>query len=150
MYTLILILHSLMRWVFLFTAVNAIYRSFRGMSGDTYSETDRKAGSFFVMAADIQLVLGLILYVFLSPITQAVFQNMGAAMKDKMLRFWGIEHIFGMVVAWILIHVGWAIAKKIPDASARHKKLLTYFGIALLIIIFTIPWLMRPLLRISA
>lgn len=149
MYGTFLTIHGILRWVVLLAAIHLIYRCIKGMSNGTYNELDRKAGSWFIISLDTQLLLGLILYVFLSPITQAAFQNFGAAMKNKDLRFWAVEHIFGMVLGLILVHIGWASSKKIEDAVVRHKTLLIYVGFAVAIIAFTIPWISRPLIRLG-
>ena len=64
-------------------------------------------------------------------------------MKNALLRFFAVEHLIGMLIAIILIHVGYSYSKKnIPD-SVKHKRTLVFFGLALLVILISIPWPFR-------
>ena len=61
-----------MRWVVVILAVYALVRVYMGLFGKKeFTETDRKALSFFSIGMDIQLLLGLLLYFVLSPVTKA-------------------------------------------------------------------------------
>jgi hypothetical protein len=64
---------------------------------------------------------------------------MGAAMRDPVLRFYTVEHIFGMVAALALAHIGRARLRKAAEAT-RHRKALIFFGMAIAIILLSIPW----------
>src|SRR5690606_40967319 len=94
----ILFLHSWMRWVVLAAAVIVVLRALRGwLASQPWGPTDDKAGRIFTGVLDLQFLLGLILYAVLSPITTAAFTDMGAAMRDSLLRYWAVEHAFGML-----------------------------------------------------
>ena len=41
------------------------------------------------------MLIGLILYAFLSPVTQSGFENMQLTMRDPILRFFVVEHLVG-------------------------------------------------------
>ena len=86
-----------------------------------------------------------------SPITRAAFQDFGAAMGSPILRFWAVEHSFGMVIAVALAHVGRVRVRKTTDPSRRQRLAAMFFGLALILIFATIPWpgmpAGRPLLR---
>ena len=90
-------------------------------------------------SADLQMLLGLILYIFLSPLTQAVFRDVGAAMSDPVLRYWGVEHIVMLFAAVVLIHVGQAMAKR-AEAALKYKWAAIFFGLAMLAMLVAIPW----------
>jgi hypothetical protein len=100
---------------------------------------------------DLQLLLGLALYFILSPITGNVFQDFGGAMSNAVLRFWAVEHVFGMVIGVALAHVGRVRVRKTADAARRHKLAAIFFGLALVAILAAIPWpgtpAARPLFR---
>jgi hypothetical protein len=98
----------------------------------------------FTMAMDLQTLFGLILYFALSPLMKAVFADFGAAMANSTLRYWSMEHIFGMVVALALAHVGRARSRKAFEAVARHKEMAIFCGLAILVILVTIPWPFMP------
>ena len=53
----------------------------------------------FSLAFDLQVVVGLALYFFISPFSRLAFENFGAAMSNPSLRFWAVEHITGMMIA---------------------------------------------------
>jgi len=145
MYAGLLSLHSSIRWVILILELVVIFRSLSGMtSGRPFAAGDRKAGLFLMIAAHVQLLVGLYLYVA-GPWGLANIQNLGfgAVMKDHAARFYAVEHIFGMLVAIVLITIGRGVGKKaIPDA-AKHKRSFWYFLVALVIMLATIPWPFR-------
>ena len=64
LYPILLPLHNILRWVVLIAALFAIYRAFAGWLGKKdWSSTDDKAGMWFTMLMDIQVLVGLILYI---------------------------------------------------------------------------------------
>jgi len=147
MYAPLLILHSWLRWVVLLTALLAIARAVRGRSAGTWGPADDAAGKWFVISLDVQVLIGLILYLFLSPYTMAVWGNMGEAMGDSFLRFMAVEHLFGMVAGTALAHVGRARARKGADPRRRHTQALIFFTIALVVIFASVPWPWMPVSR---
>ena len=145
MYEFFLAMHNIMRWVALILAIVATVTAFLGWFGKRqWSERDRKIGSFFGMAMDIQLLLGLILYFVYSPITRAALQDFGAAMGVKDLRFFGMEHVFYMVLAVVFTHLGSILARRAPESKAKFQRAAIFFGLSLLLLLLGIPW-GRPL-----
>lgn len=137
----ILVFHSLMRWIILFLAAAALYRSFVGWRNKKeFGKQDNLISLFFMIAADTQLLMGLIMYFVTSDMIKAFRANMPAAMHDSMQRFWVVEHLVGMLIGIALIHVGRALAKKAATDEAKHKKQFIFFLIGIIIIIATIPW----------
>ena len=65
-----------------------------------------------MIALDVQMLLGLLLYGVLSPYTAAAMKDFGAAMRDPVLRFWAVEHLTMMLSAVVLVHVGRVLARK--------------------------------------
>jgi len=152
MYPLALTIHSLLRWAVLATGAIAFGRALGGArAGRAWTAADARAGLWFVLALDIQFLVGLALYLALSPIMQLVFQDFGGAMRDSTLRFWGVEHIVGMMAGLALVHAGRVRIRKTADAGRRHKTAAIFFGLALLAMVLTIPWpgmpAARPLFR---
>jgi hypothetical protein len=148
MYATLLVVHSVLRWVVVFFAVVALVRAFGGWSSRrAWTPADEKVGKFFILFLDLQVLLGLILYVGLSPLTQAAFADFGAAMGDTVQRFWAIEHLFGMLVAVALAHIGRVRARRLTDAGSRHRTTAIFFGLAVLVMFLTIPWPFMPAAR---
>jgi hypothetical protein len=146
-----LFLHSWMRWAVVITAVLVIVQAFRGWSGGVaWDATKARFASWFVNTTSIQLVLGLVLYGFLSPVTLQAFSDMGGAMKDSVTRFWAVEHMSVMLVAVALAHIGAGRVKKAADDQAKHRAAAIFFTIAIVLILLSIPWAgitARPLFR---
>jgi heme A synthase len=152
MYAAALILHSWIRWAALVAGVGATIMVWRERSGSMRSRTDRW-GRVLVGALDVQLLLGLWLYLALSPFTAGVRSNVDVVMADPTLRFWNVEHPAMMLVAVMLVHIGRVLARKAATARARRWRLLVCFGTATLLMIAGLPWFdlarRRPLFRFS-
>jgi hydrogenase maturation factor len=69
--------------------------------------------------------------------------NFGQYKTDPTIRFFAMEHMSVMVLAWVLVHIGRATVKRADNDAAKHKKMLTFFGIALVLILVSIPWPFR-------
>ena len=152
MYNLVLTTHSWLRWAVVVVALVAIVRAIAGSAGKRpWTRADDRAGFWFSTLVDLQMLLGLVLYFALSPITRAALQDFGAAMGRSGLRFWAVEHLFGMIVAVALVHAGRSRTKKMTNDAGRHKVAAICFVLALLAILISIPWPGmpngRPLLR---
>lgn len=146
MYPFLLALHNILRWVVVITALYALFRSLSGFLGNnSWTGADRKAGMFFSMSLDVQLLVGLILYFIFSPLSKQFLANMGDAMSNAELRFFGMEHLVLMLVAVMLAHIGNASGKKdIPDKD-KFKRASLFFTLAVVAIVLGTPW-GRPLL----
>lgn len=142
-YTLVLVLHSWLRWIVLGLVLASLVLAAKKDDGPTA----RRLSTFAISSIDVQLLLGILLYAFLSPVTKAAFADFGAAMKNGATRFFAVEHIFGMLIAGVLAHVGHALAKKAPDAAAAAKKRLIFYAISLVILFVSIPWPFYPAAR---
>jgi hypothetical protein len=143
MYTTVLAIHSWVRWVALIAVVGTALAALRGKVEGPASLADRW-GMVAMMALDIQLLLGLLLYVGVSPTRKAILDNFGGAMKDPALRFWAVEHTASMFAAIALAHVGRVLARKAATPAAKRTRLLICFGLATLLIILGMPWPGRP------
>jgi hypothetical protein len=148
MYPLLLVVHSVLRWAVLAAGGAAVLRAVGGKR--SWSASDDRAGLWFVVAMDLQFLLGLLLYVGVSPMTRVAFADFGAAMGNSMLRFWAVEHLFGMLIALALVHIGRVRIRK-ADTARRRRLALIFYGLALVVIVASIPWpgmpAARPLFR---
>jgi heme A synthase len=140
MYDTLLSTHSHTRWLVMVTAILAIALPFLNASGEVNKKSKLPALAFMIMC-DIQLLVGLILYFGYSPFGIDAFQNgMSFVMKNSMVRKIAVEHLILMLLAIVLVHIGYVKAKKASD-NAQLKKISTrFFGIALIVILAAIPW----------
>ncbi len=140
MYSGVLLVHSWLRWAVIVAGLLAVLRAIAGASSRRpWNAADDRAGLWFTMTLDIQVVIGLWLYFVLSPFTTAALADFGAAMRNAGLRFWAVEHSVGMILGVALAHVGRVRIRKAP-ASRRHVIAAVFFGIALVAILASIPW----------
>jgi amino acid permease len=144
MYNGLLHTHNFLRWVILILLLVALFRALSAGKNKAFTAGDRKISLFLMISCDIMLLIGLYQY-FSGPLGLKAIQanGMGVVMKDSASRFWAVEHALMMIVAIILVHVGRAYTKKnIPDA-AKFKRILVFYGLALLLILVSIPWPFR-------
>ncbi len=151
-YTIVLTLHNILRWVVLIAALLTIIRSINGLRFKRgWTASDNKASMWYVSFLDIQLLLGLLLYFVLSPVTTAALQNFGGAMGNSSVRFFLIEHSVMMFIAVVVAHVGRTLVKRAADAAAKHRRNAIWMAISIIIVLASIPWpfypAARPLLR---
>jgi hypothetical protein len=150
MYGIVLGLHNLVRWLVVLAAVYALVRAYRGwLGGRPWTGADRQAGLLFTTSMDIQFLLGLILYFFLSPITKIAMANFGGIFSSPNpdVTFFGIEHELGMITAIVLAHVGSTISRKVGTPAAGHRIAAILFTLSVVVVILLIPW-SRPLFRL--
>lgn len=136
MNTIINALHSWNRYLVLIALVLVLYRSWTGWMGKkSFTKADNTASVALLGLAHLQLLLGLIQYFFTSGLARAARADMGAAMKDPWLRYFGVEHITIMLLGIACIQVGRTLSKKAGDDLSKHKKLAIWTTIAFLLIV---------------
>jgi len=141
MYTALLFVHSWLRWLVVFSGVAALGGAAGGVAGKrAWLPADNLRSVLFTVAFDIQVLIGFLLYGVLSPVTQSGFADMGVTMRDPVLRFYVVEHLVGMVAALALAHVGRKRARTLTDPAARHRSVLVFVGLAMVVLLLSIPW----------
>jgi hypothetical protein len=104
-----------------------------------------------MLAVDLEVLCGLLLYFGLSPSTSAAMSNIGLALRNPGLRFWAFTHAATMVVAVVAVRVGRVFAMGEPTSPARRSGRCICFGIAMLAMVAGVPWPglahARPLFR---
>jgi mono/diheme cytochrome c family protein len=151
LYSVVLYAHSYLRWAVLLALPAVVVRSFiaqrRGRAWESGDERLHRAALGLV---DLQFTLGLALYVWLSPITKAFWGEPGRAMKDSVLRFFGLEHVTLMLLGVALVHVGRKRSTKAP-AAHRHRTVARFTLAGCLLMLAGVPWPFlkspRPLAR---
>ena len=145
MYEIVRSGHNLFRWLVLAIALYALVRAYRGWLGrSAWTSADTTAGKLFTQVMNVQFLLGLLLYVWLSPIMRQAFADFGAAMRSAPIRFYAVEHLVAMVAAVALVHVGVARSRKAATDAAKHRMAAIFFTAATVLMLSRIPW-DRPL-----
>jgi hypothetical protein len=97
-----------------------------------------------MVALDIQMLLGLMLYLVLSPNMREILAHFGESMQGATTRFWAVEHLTAMFGAVVLAHAGSVLARTARTPESRRVRLMTCFGIATILMLAGMPWPGRP------
>lgn len=141
MYPFLVHFHSGWRWILLILLLIALVNNFtKWRRAATNGPEDQKWNLYAMSAAHLQLIVGFLLY-FMSP--NVKFHS--STMKDALLRFYTVEHVLTMVIAIILITVGYSKGKRAANDMAKFRLAFWYFLVALIIMLAGIPWPWREL-----
>ena len=115
--------HGIWRYVILVTGGLAIGKCLIGwLEKREWQPVDQRIATYFVMAVDIGLLLGLLVWLFQERWTGA-----------DVLRSW--RHPATMILAAASIHVGWVRAKAAPTPIGRFARCTIFFAIGSAIIL---------------
>lgn len=138
MYPALQHLHSYLAYLVLFGLLFSWGNALTGwLQNRQFLDKDRKRSLLGLIPAHLQWVIGVVLY-FISPLGAS--NASGAAMKDATARLYILEHPLTMVIAVVLITVGYARAKRLKSDTARFKNVVIFYGLGLLLILSRIPW----------
>jgi hypothetical protein len=148
MSTGLLHLHNVLRWIILILLVLSIYRAFMGWKNKrTFSAVDKRVWLFTLTAAHITLVLGVYQWLWgrYGMLTTSLPEGV-SIMKNKFYRFFWVEHPTFMILAIIMITLGYGMAKKPVADEVKYRRALWLFIVALLFILVAIPWPFRDII----
>lgn len=138
-YHVVILLHSATRWAVLALGAYALLRTATGiLAKGGWLPADDKARKFFPIALDIQVVVGVLL-MFVSPVAQHAFSDLGTAMGDRALRIAVVEHPFIAIAALAIAHVGSSKVRKVKEPRAKFKTMLLFYAMALLLLVARMP-----------
>ncbi len=140
MYTMLQHAHSGIRWIILILLIVSIIGSFTKRNKSEFTDSDKKSYLFTMIFTHIQVLLGAVLY-FISPMVQFTSDTM----KNAVTRFYTMEHATLMLLAIILITIGYSRSKRADSVAGKHKAISIFYSIALLLILAGIPWPFRGL-----
>lgn len=144
MYSATLLAHSWLRWAVIVTGLIAVLGGIIGVvRKGQWTPADDRAGMWFIITLDLQVLLGLVMYFFLSPITSTALRNFGPVMADSAQRYWAVEHPFGILVGLTLAHIGRARTRRLPTGR-RHRTAMIFYSLAILAILASVPWPFMP------
>lgn len=127
--------HSGLRYIVLALLVIAIINALINLKKENYFKKDKMINLFTMIFIHIQLLLGLVLY-FIGP--RVNFSSWIQGVENT--HFFAVEHALMMILAVILITLGRKKAEKQALASRKHKMILRYYGLGLVLIFIAIPW----------
>ena len=109
-----------------------------------FSAGDRRVWLFTLIASHITLVLGLYQWLWgRYGMLKTSLPEGESIMKNKFFRFFWVEHPTFMILAIIMITLGYGMAKKAVPDNVKYKRAFWFFVIALLMILVAVPWPFR-------
>ena len=132
--THLILTHSILRWIILPLLLLSIIFAYKNKK--SLSLNNKIIYLLTLIFAHTQMLLGFILYY-----KSTLVQFKSETMSNKILRFFTVEHSLGMIIAIILITIGYSKFKK----EKNHNKIFVYYLIATILIFVSIPWPFRNL-----
>jgi len=133
---MIKIVHSYWAYIVLailvFTVINAIIGL---VQKKEFTHKDFRLGLFTLITTHIQFLIGVILY-----ISEGRYNNFGETMKIPEARLLSLEHPVMMILAIVLITMGWSKHKKQVKSESKFKKFAIFYGLGLILVLSRIPW----------
>ncbi len=143
MYNALVHAHSGLRWVALGLLLFAIFNAVKNQTSGRYEKKDKMINLFAMVFLHIQLLIGLGLF-FINDMSKVSFSE--GWMKEPMFRFFGLEHVLGMILAIVLVTIGRKKAEKLTGTRDKHRKIMVFYTIGLILILASIPWPFREAL----
>lgn len=145
MFTLLLGLHSGLRWLALAALVLGCLRAlYAWRRAAPFTRYDGALRTAVVQILQLQMVVGYVLY-FYSPLVRLFWRDPGSALAHSSVWFFGAVHITLMTLAVIIATAGEALAKRVQEDRARFARFAIATGLALGLILIAIPWPFSPL-----
>lgn len=134
--------HSGMRYIILILMILAVVFANQSSKGKRpFEGATKKTGMFTMILIDVQLLMGLVLYFFfIASQTNFKIGKLTDQLGVSSFRSIAVEHALGMFIALVLVHIGYAKAKKAMSATEAGRKQFIYYLIALILILLSIPW----------
>lgn len=141
MYSTVYFIHSwwayLVVLVLIIASVNALIGLFTKRD---YGANDFRIALFTLIVSHIQLLIGIVLF-FVAPYFQVLLNSgMGEVMGDSTLRLYIVEHPLMMIIAVVLITIGYSKHKKKLTSNPKFKMLAIFYTLGLLFVLSRIPW----------
>jgi membrane protein DedA with SNARE-associated domain len=131
--------HSGLRWVALILLILAIINAF---TSKTHEKKHKMINLFAMVVLHTQLLIGLVQYFG----TSSKVQFIEGWMKNPLLRFYGMEHLAGMLIAIIVVTIGHSKSKKGSTPEEKYKPIKLWYVVGLILIVASIPWPFRAAL----
>ena len=135
------ILHSYWAYLAVLLLVIAVVNAIIGLTKNkNFTDKDLRISLFTLIVIHIQLILGFVVY-YVSPYYESMREmGMGATMNDAGVRFFVVEHPLMMILAIILITIGFSKHKKQTTDKGKFKTITIFYGLGLLFVLSRIPW----------
>ena len=135
LHELIKFTHIFISAAFLVFAIWLITRSLIGIIKQReYTRLDKFLSYAFIVSLYLQLFFGILLFTKIGAMSGYDYLSGEISTKMVSKRLWPIEHIVLMFFALIIANLGLILSIKARVAREKHKKVLIYYVISILLI----------------
>lgn len=141
MYATVLLIHSWLRWFTLIMCIGAIVYAARPPRSESLDDLPGKTWDVYLMlAVDLQMLTGLILYFGLSDYTRAAMEHVRTAWQEPSVRYWAILHAGAMFASLFTVRAARVLAMNAATPQIAQRRRLVWFVISTVVILIAIPW----------
>ena len=141
MYEVVKFIHSYWAYlVLLMIIIASLNAVFKYLGNKEFQPTDFRISLFTLIVTHLQLLIGIVLFLSAGYFKIIGDMGMGAVMKNSDLRMKIIEHPLMMIIAVVLITVGYSKHKKKLTSKPKFKMLAIFYTLALIAVLAMIPW----------
>jgi hypothetical protein len=138
MHAWLLFVHSATRWALLVVAAVTLVVTTRRV-GRLWTANDEQLSGALLGLADLQLLLGLALWLFASPLTRVAFDQR-LLFSGGAFSFFGLVHPAAMIASWLVLHGTRAVMRRQPPTAPRHARWRAATLTWLVLVVLAIPW----------
>jgi hypothetical protein len=132
MLLIVLFAHSVVRWAVLACAAWAAFAALSGLRGRrAFTRKARVPGVVLAGVADVQLLLGLSMWLWLSP---------NAITAGGRSHYWTFVHPLAGIAVVALVHIGSVKARRTLDDAGRWRTSFQFYVAALIVAVLGVPW----------
>ena len=133
-------LHSYWAYLVILILIAAVINALIGLFGKKeYGAKDMRLALFTLITMHIQLLIGLVLF-FVSPNGLNAITSNGMGGLSSTARKLAVEHPTLMIIAVVLVTIGYSKHKKQRLSTPKFKKLAIFYTLALIAVLAMIPW----------
>lgn len=134
--TALIHIHSFVAWTLLVLLLVSIVSSFSAKrKGTSFGQPYKRIFLVTMILSHIQLALGFILY-----FTSSKVEFSGQTMSEDLYRFFTLEHPLLMIVAVILVTIGYTRSRKAAEDRKGFNRIFVFYLIALGLILLRFPY----------
>lgn len=138
MYSVVKNSHSFIAFLSLiFLTISTIYALYGYKAKIKFTSSSKLIFTIGLIVTHIQFLIGILLYAS-SPLGISNFSK--EMMKNNISRFYALEHPTIMLIAVILITIGFSKTKRNAHDNIKFKLIAIFYSLGLVLIISRIPW----------
>ena len=145
-FTTLLVLHSYYRWIVLvMMLIQFIWLWFNKQQNRVFTQRDYYILLTCTLLFNVQFILGWLLF-FQSLVAQSFWNDVAIGVKNRQMRFFGLEHMTMMSLGILLANVFTYKSYTFKDRNSTFRYLWKRYCWIYIIILSSIPWSFSPLI----